>query len=190
MSLTDLELEALLANERGDFEHAERICAELDGKPRASLGAAAMWWASVGQPVFPLLPRGKQPLTSHGFKDATVDPDQIRRWWTSNPEANIGAPTGILFDALDFDGPTGLRSKLEHREALEYNGVLARVLTPRGSHIYIPANGRGNKAGFLPGVDYRGIGGYVVAAPSLTDVGTYLFTDRPVFESGQMVPLG
>lgn len=190
MSLTDLELEALLANERGEFEHAEKLCAELDAaKPRASMGAAAAWWASVGQPVFPLVPRGKQPLTKHGFKDASVDLDQIRRWWTETPDANIGTPTGILFDAVDFDGPAGLRSKLDNPKRFETLQILAKVATPRGSHLYVPVSGHGNKAGLMPGVDYRGQGGYVVAPPSVTDVNSYVFLARPVFQGGKLVPI-
>ena len=37
--------------------------------------------------------RGKRPiglLVPHGFKDATVDLEQIIRWWTRKPDANIG----------------------------------------------------------------------------------------------------
>jgi hypothetical protein len=43
----------------------------------AALDAAARGW-----PVFPLAAGGKQPLTKHGFKDATIDPAQVRAWWT------------------------------------------------------------------------------------------------------------
>jgi hypothetical protein len=62
-------------------------------------------------------------------------------------------------------------------------GCVAKVLTPRrpGMHLYVPAQGRGNKAAMYPGVDYRGQGGYVVAPPSVTDVGAYRFLGTPNF---------
>jgi hypothetical protein len=37
---------------------------------------------------------GKHPLTRNGSKDATVDEETIRRWWTEAPEANVGIATG------------------------------------------------------------------------------------------------
>ena len=55
---------------------------------------AALAYAKKGKKVFPIKPRGKAPLTPHGFKNATIDPQQIRSWWTQWPEANIGMPTG------------------------------------------------------------------------------------------------
>jgi len=48
---------------------------------------------------------GKHPMTLHGHKDATRDPEEINRWWTAYPTANIGIPTGSIsgFDVLDID---------------------------------------------------------------------------------------
>lgn len=43
---------------------------------------------------------GKHPITSDGFKSATTDRDQVERWWTLHPNANIGTST---FDVLDVD---------------------------------------------------------------------------------------
>ena len=37
--------------------------------------------------------RGKHPATYAGFKNATCDPEQIKRWW-SQADYNIGVPTG------------------------------------------------------------------------------------------------
>jgi hypothetical protein len=75
----------------------------------STLLKAALRYAQKGWPVFPLKPRQKTPFTEHGLKDASTDKAQIRKWWASCPEANIGIPTGpATFDALDLDGPTGV----------------------------------------------------------------------------------
>lgn len=145
----------------------------------------------------------KPPLTRHGLHDATLEADQIRGWWSARPDANIGLATGHVVDVVDIDGPQGQRSRAEHwcydeacREAGNQNpppewwnpvcghdGVfnrfeavaLGKVATPRrgGMHIYIPPTGRKNGTNIAPGVDYRGLGGYVIAAPSSTPQGRY-----------------
>ena len=33
-------------------------------------------------------------MPRQGFKAATTDADKIRQWWTQQPNANIGIPTG------------------------------------------------------------------------------------------------
>ena len=46
---------------------------------------------------------GKHPRTRNGLKDATLGPDQIERWWSQWPDANIGLRTDGLL-VLDYDG--------------------------------------------------------------------------------------
>jgi hypothetical protein len=41
------------------------------------LPSAARWYAQHGISIFPCEPRGKVPLTRHGFKDATTDQRRI-----------------------------------------------------------------------------------------------------------------
>ena len=152
-----------------------------------ALPAAAAWYARNGIAVFPLTPGSKVPLPgSRGFKDATTDPEQIQRWWAATPAANIGLPTGQLFDVVDIDGPPGflalVRAHTPDGAPLLEQLVDARVgnvRTPRGAHWYVPATGQGNRAGLLPGVDYRGLGGYVVAPPSIVGGRLYRWIDAP-----------
>ena len=133
-----------------------------------ALRDAAHWYAAQGIPVFPCKPGGKAPLTRRGFKDATTDPAQIDSWWTQTPAANIGLPTGGRFDVVDTDGPTGCRSFGIADLRDDGEPCLGWVSTPHGFHYYIAPTGGPNRTRILPGVDYRGTGGYVLAPPSRT----------------------
>src|SRR5262249_45216426 len=55
---------------------------------------APLDYARRGIPVFPTNPLDKKPLTPNGFKDAIIDENQIRTWWTRWPNAMVAAPTG------------------------------------------------------------------------------------------------
>ena len=160
----------LAAAQAGDEAEADRLEQLVaDATPRADLGAAALRYAvEFGWPVFPLVPGGKRPATMHGFKDATCDPDRVRRWWRDTPEANIGLPTGGAFDVIDVDVPAGTMSWLELEQSPALPDVHGWVTTASGgTHAYIEPTGGGNLAGSIAsGIDYRGRGGFVVAPPS------------------------
>lgn len=170
----------------GDDDAVAALVARIDAEDEANrerlnkpeaLAQAAVWYAKQGIAVFPLKPGQKQPATRHGFKDATTDLDQVRTWWTETPLANIGVPTGHLFDVVDVDLPAGYLSLGELRDQGLLPEVHGRVITASGgTHLYIRATGDGNAAGLRPGVDYRGAGGYVVAPPSRTAEGMWQWT--------------
>lgn len=199
--LTTTSLETLVrdAIARDDTDEIARLgvilddleAAEKAARPLVTLGAAALWYAEQGLHVFPLMPLAKIPYKgSAGFKDASSDAEVVRAWWTQRPDSNIGIATGHLVDVVDIDGPTGNHSLARMLDGTTlddpYRGRLPTVIgvvsTPRpgGRHLYVAASGRGNKAGLFPGVDHRGLGGYVVAAPSVTD-------DRPGQHAGSYV---
>jgi hypothetical protein len=168
---------------REDHAEADRL-EKLVNQPKvASLGSSALWYAKRGWPVFPLYPNSKQPAISkrdggNGLHDATTDVDQVRAWWTQNPEYNIGLPTGINFDVIDIDGPDGIASLRELGDDV-IPEVHGKVSTPRGFHIYVEKTGNGNRANVRKGIDYRGEGGYVVGAPSQIDFKRYAWVVRP-----------
>jgi hypothetical protein len=149
----------------------------VDCRPAALL-KAALGYAARGWPVFPCEPGDKRPLgklAPHGLKDATTDTDQIHRWWKAEPTANIGLPTGLTFDVLDIDSADAL-DRLETVSGSQPGDEDIEgptVSTPRGWHCYVAPTGRGNTVnlGGISGIDWRGKGGYVVAAPSLKDDG-------------------
>ncbi len=109
---------------------------------------------------------GKHPLTPHGLRDATRERAWLQWHWRRWPQANIGLVTGEVADVLDIDGPAGRdamrRWAAEHDLRLE--GPVVRTGT--GWHYYLRASGARNRIGLLEHVDWRGVGGYVVAPPS------------------------
>jgi DNA-binding HxlR family transcriptional regulator len=142
----------------------------------------ALELASKGYPVFPLKPNSKEPATTNGFRDATTDPEQIKRWWAETPDYNIGiaAPNLLVVD-LDAYKPEAQASK----EKLFVGFVpsdIPVVATPRGGfHYYMRVDpkwatewGIGNNVDLLPGIDVKGCGrGYVVAPGSAVDGCSY-----------------
>lgn len=119
--------------------------------PAALNGAldAALRWAERGWPVFPLAKNGKLPdipnphknakgpdskpvkcdgqcgLLGHGVKDATRDPEKIRRMFEGRPDANVGgATTGRVVIDIDY----------------QHDGARAESLPTTRVHL----SGRGN----------------------------------------------
>jgi hypothetical protein len=133
--------------------------------------AAALRYAGANWPVFPCMPGEKVPATRHGFLDATTDTDKIAWWWRRDRERNVAIATGRPGpDVLDVDvradgnGFAGL-GRLRREGLLD--GADAYVRTPSGGvHVYFAGFEQGN--GRLPAhhLDFRSLGGYIVAPPS------------------------
>lgn len=146
---------------------------------------AALAYVDVGWPVFPLGRGRKTPAGGHGFRDATLDPEQVHRWWTDTPAANVGIATGaaglVVVDVdskPEVDGwTTWCQLVTDHAP----DGLLVdtfEVTTPSGGqHAYFlappgdPIRNSASKVG--PGVDVRAAGGYIVGPPSVTAAGRY-----------------
>lgn len=140
--------------------------------------AAALAYAALGLPVFPCDPRTKAPLTPHGFKDASTDAAQIRKWWERNCDAMIGIATGrksgfVAIDvdtaeSHDADGHAALRRLFD--EYGPFPSTVQASTATGGSHfLFAWDEGRPvrNRRGLLPrGLDVRGEGGYIVVPPS------------------------
>jgi hypothetical protein len=141
---------------------------------------AALGYAARGIPVYPVhwphptpggaslacsCPHGlgcdrpaKHPLVRHGVKEATTDPDRLGRWWRRWPQANLGLATGVVFDALDIDGPAGLAALGELQEAVGLRLPGPLVATGGGGwHHWFRPTGLGNRPPRgLAHVDWRG----------------------------------
>jgi hypothetical protein len=105
---------------------------------------AALELAVRGWPVFPVRGRAKKPpLTEHGLKDATTNPEQIREWWTEWPMANIAVALPPEIAVLDADPRHRGDKSLQELES-EY-GPLPTTLTAKtgggGHHYYFATNG-------------------------------------------------
>lgn len=143
---------------------------------------AALDYAGRGWPVLPVYEpvgadqcacgtskcsqAGKHPRTVRGLHDASIDAEQIRRWWETWPNANIGLRTGVAFDVLDIDHV----DMVEATAPLEQFTITAPTVRTgkNGWHLYVEPTGLGNatKIGGLA-LDWRGRNGYVIAPPSL-----------------------
>jgi hypothetical protein len=144
----------------------------------SNLATAALAYAARGWHVFPCDPQTKQPLTTHGFYDATTDAAQIEAWWQQWPCALIGIRTGPesgLF-VLDVDICTdkGIDGSIAIAALERQYGALPDTLTsttPRGGfHLFFEWHpGIRNNADSKLGahLDVRGEGGYVIVPPSM-----------------------
>lgn len=142
---------------------------------------AALEYAAKGWPVFPCAPGEKVPLRgSRGCLDATLDEAKIRAWWAAQPDANVAIATGgtisglyvVDVDAADFDR-SGLPETLI-------------ACTPRGGwHYYYSSEEPlpNTTSKLAPGVDTRGVGGYVLAPPSRSASGhAYTWANEVPFQ--------
>lgn len=113
-------------------------------------------------PVFPCK-SDKAPLTAQGFKDATTDEIQIRKWWTDYPTALIGVPTGAETGLLVIDiDPAGVDFLLDCDDL----ATARQQATRRGTHClfkYPPGKSiRCSTSKLAEGVDVRADGGYII----------------------------
>jgi putative DNA primase/helicase len=166
----------------------------------------ALHYATLGIPVMPLhyitangtcscgKPKGdpkckpgKHPfgaVVPHGLTDATTEEATIRQWFDGKPY-NIGICTGeaggiFVLDRDDRDG--GNRSLVELEAKHSPLPPTLTQQTGNGRHyvFQLPSgsNIRNSAKKLAPGLDIRGIGGYIVAAPSVHENGnTYTWLD-------------
>jgi Bifunctional DNA primase/polymerase, N-terminal len=175
---------------------------ELDG------AQAAQVYAALGFPAVPMhtaqpsgkctCPHqkacpdpGKHPRLRGWQRLAAVDPALVGEWWRRWPDANLGLATGRRFDVLDLDGNQGveaLRAALSIAPA-EHPGPVART-GGGGWHLLYAPTGLGNRVGLLPGMDWRGRGGLIVAPPSEHASGRRYRWVRPLTAALPEVPAG
>jgi hypothetical protein len=150
---------------------------------------AALSYAARGWPVFPChgiresrcscrtagcSSPAKHPRVARGLHAASIDPDDVARWWERWPTANIGIRTGDASGVvvLDIDPTHGGSRSI--KSLIDRHGDLSTVPRVRtgsaGWHLFFARSGQPihNSAGRVgEGLDVRGDGGYVIAPPSV-----------------------
>lgn len=110
----------------------------------------------------------KHPRTKNGFRDATNDPEQIRKWFARWPDSNIGIATGSGLVVIDIDGAAGAA---EFKELVAAHGPPPATLvsqTGNGLHaIYqLRADSPEVRSSARGKVHIRGEGGFIIGPPS------------------------
>ena len=140
----------------------------------------ALHYAARGWPVFPLA--GKVPAIprergGRGCHDATLDLTRIEEWWREYPDANIGIATGRRSGLLVVDVDPRHNAKwLDSLHALELPPTFTVKTWSGGWHLYFRFSGDERISigtDLLPGIDWRGNGGYVVGAGSTVNGTSY-----------------
>ena len=89
----------------------------------------ALALAGRGIPVFPVA-EDKKPTCPQSFKDASKNPDQVRRLWAQHPGPLIGMPTGSASGIAVLDVDTA-----RHPEATEWLEAHAQRLPQTRSSV-------------------------------------------------------
>lgn len=127
---------------------------------------AARKYLERGYSIIPTKPDKRPFLESWiEFQERQAEPQELEQWWRKWPNANIAIVCGNVsgVDVIDVDpgGQEHINKYLP--ETLE----TPVVETPRkGQHLYFQHTSGLSNGRFLPHVDFKTQGGYVVAPPS------------------------
>ena len=139
------------------------------------LQAEALRYREMGISIIPMMtyldPKGKvekKPLIAWTeFQNRVASMDEIKRWWTKDPQALIGAVTGNLSNicVADADKPEALTRLAEFL----MTSKIPTSQTPRPGHHFFfrpPQNCPGGNSTPL-GLDFRGQNSLVILPPSI-----------------------
>lgn len=137
----------------------------------------ALRFAAMGLPVFPVKPNLKTPAHKGWQKQATTNPDTIRGWFDA-AEFNIGIYTeNLLVVDVDNKGDKDGDGELFKLEiaGFDFPATLECKTPTGGRHLFFGVSEpvRQGANTLAPGIDTRGRGGFVMAAGSTVDSGTY-----------------
>lgn len=133
-------------------------------------------YTAIGWHVFPLAPLAKAPLIrgGRGFRDASRDSSIIAAWRDEFPMANIGVMCGGPNRLVVIDVDPRRRGDDELLELADMGFAFPHCPEQKtgnnGRHLVfrLPEDIRLSKWKLGHGIDIKGEGGYIVAAPSIT----------------------
>ena len=153
---------------------------------------AALEYQKRGFSVIPCRPDKKPYVSWTEFQKRRAAKEEINQWWHKHPEAMIGIVTGEISGlfVVDCDTPEGYESV---NALIPDSTTFPIVRTQRGGwHLYCLFPKDSNLtigAGVMPGVDFRGEGGYVIAPPSRGEKGAYTWQEGLSLDEVEPVPV-
>jgi hypothetical protein len=127
--------------------------------------------------VIPLIPGDKKPsIKWEPFQTRRPEKSNLITWFGNNPKANIGIVTGKVSNlfVIDLDKYAEGYDQAITDQYIPESTITPTVETARGGqHLYFndPGGDFTIRARALPGIDFRGNNGYVVAPPSMNGTG-------------------
>ncbi len=149
----------------GNAKHEHQIIT-----PSASLLQTALTYSEkLGFSVIPVRSNKKAHIKWEPFQKKRATREEIIGWWNRWPMAMIGIITGSISGVvvIDIDSAEGEQAVQEY---IPDSLVIPTCQTPRGGkHLYFKHPGKPipNNARIVPGCDFRGDGGLVIAPPSV-----------------------
>lgn len=135
---------------------------------------AALQYQQKGFPVIPIRPDKKPFISWQEFQSRKATEAEIKNWWSKWPDAMIGIVTGKISKLFVLDCDT--QEAIEKIESMLPDGFLCPIAqTPRdGRHYYFTYPEDANLTvgtQIMPGIDFRGEGGFIIVPPSINGNG-------------------
>lgn len=123
--------------------------------------------------VIPIRSDKKPFIQWQDFQKRRATKEEIGKWFSKWPKANVGIVTGEISGVFVVDCDS--QEAYEKIQAMLPECFLTAIVkTPRGYHLYFAYASEksiSNAAGLMPGVDVRAQGGYIIAPGSVNAEG-------------------
>lgn len=144
------------------------------GQKRMTMQAFAVEYTEkYGFSIIPVKKNKRPFIPWTEFQERKATLEEIQGWWEKWPSANIGIVTGGISGVVvvDVDKREGFQAIQQY---IPDSLVMPTCRTPGGGqHMYFqaPEKPLGNNSRLIPGCDFRGEGGYIIAPPSTNGKG-------------------